>query len=32
MELSGAYLMGHGLRLELTGDFDSTAIILQKIE
>ncbi len=32
MELSGAYLMGHGLQLELKGDFEATAVILQKVE
>ena len=32
MELSGAYLLGHGLQLELTGDFDAAAVILQKME
>ncbi len=31
-ELSGAYLMGDGLQLELRGDFDSAAIVLQKVE
>jgi alpha-galactosidase len=28
--LSGAYLMHHGLRLRLRGDYDSTAVILEK--
>ena len=30
-ELSGAYLMGAGLQFRLTGDFDGSAAILQKI-
>lgn len=28
--LSGAYLMNHGLELNLTGDFDSTAVVLER--
>jgi alpha-galactosidase len=31
-ELSGAYLMGHGLNLNLRGDFDSTAVILERMQ
>ena len=30
-ELSGAYLMSEGLNLNLRGDYDSTAVILQKV-
>ena len=30
--LSGAYLMRHGLQLELKGDFDSTAVVLQRVQ
>ena len=30
--LSGAFLMHHGLNLRLTGDFDSTLVILERIE
>ncbi len=30
-ELSGAYLMGNGLQFRLTGDFDSSAAVLQRI-
>ena len=30
-ELTGAYLSGHGLSLRLTGDFDSTAVLLHRI-
>lgn len=30
--LSGAYLMNHGVQLGLTGDFDSTAIVFERIE
>ncbi|MDQ2841718.1 MAG: alpha-galactosidase, partial [Acidobacteriota bacterium] len=30
-ELSGAYLMENGLQLELNGDFDSTAVVLHRI-
>ncbi len=29
-ELSGAFLAGHGLSLRLTGDFDSTAVLLHR--
>jgi alpha-galactosidase len=28
--LSGAYLMNHGVMLNLRGDYDSTAVILQR--
>jgi alpha-galactosidase len=31
-EVSGAYLMGHGLAFDLTGDFDSTAVVLHRAE
>ncbi len=31
-ELSGAYLMGRGLNVNLTGDYSGTAIVLEKIE
>jgi alpha-galactosidase len=30
--LSGAYLMRHGLNLHLTGDYDSTLVILERME
>lgn len=30
--LSGAYLMRHGLSLNLTGDYDSTLVILERME
>jgi len=30
--LSGAFLMRHGLNLRLTGDFDSTLVILERME
>ena len=30
-ELSGAYLMEHGFDLNLRGDFDSTAVVLNRI-
>ena len=30
--LSGAYLMNHGLNLRLRGDFDSTSILLERVE
>ncbi len=30
-ELSGAYLMEHGLNLSLRGDFDSTAVLLDRV-
>ena len=29
---SGSFLMNHGLNLKLGGDFDSTMIILEKID
>ncbi len=28
--LSGAYLMGHGVTLNVRGDYDSTAVILER--
>ncbi len=31
-ELSGAYLASHGLTLKLTGDFDSTAVLLHRVQ
>ena len=31
-ELSGAYLMRAGLNLNLRGDFDSTAVVLEKVD
>lgn len=31
-ELSGSYLMSHGLDLRLTGDYDSTSVLLEKVE
>jgi alpha-galactosidase len=31
-ELSGAYLMENGLDLNLRGDFDSTAVVLDRID
>ena len=31
-ELSGAYLMGNGLNLNLRGDFDSTAVLLHRVD
>jgi len=31
-ELSGAWLMDHGLSLRLTGDYDGTAIVLERLE
>jgi hypothetical protein len=31
-ELSGAYLMSHGLNVNLRGDFDSTAVVLERME
>ena len=31
-EISGAYLMRHGLQLELKGDFDSTAVVLDRTQ
>jgi alpha-galactosidase len=30
LELSGAYLMSHGVALNLRGDYDSTAVILER--
>lgn len=30
-EVSGAYLMEHGVQLRLTGDYDSTALLLHRI-
>jgi len=30
-ELSGAYLMGVGLNLNLRGDYDAAAIVLERI-
>ncbi|MBZ5545697.1 MAG: GH36 C-terminal domain-containing protein, partial [Acidobacteriia bacterium] len=30
--LSGAYLMSHGLNLRLTGDFDGTSVLLERVE
>ncbi|MCC7152998.1 MAG: alpha-galactosidase [Bryobacterales bacterium] len=30
-ELSGAYLMGKGLNFNLTGDFDSTLVVLERV-
>jgi len=30
--LSGAFLMHHGLNLNLTGDYDSTLVILERLE
>jgi alpha-galactosidase len=29
--LSGAYLAGHGLSFRLGGDYDSTAVVLDKV-
>ena len=31
-QLSGAYLMQAGLNVDLRGDFDSTAVILEKVQ
>jgi hypothetical protein len=31
-QLSGAYLMRAGLNVNLRGDFDATAVILERIE
>ena len=31
-EVSGAYLMGAGVHLRLGGDFDSTAVVITKVE
>lgn len=30
--LSGAFLMRHGLNLNLTGDYDSSLVILERVE
>ncbi|HEX6496915.1 MAG TPA: alpha-galactosidase [Acidobacteriaceae bacterium] len=30
-EASGSYWMGHGLQLELRGDYDSTAVVLERM-
>jgi alpha-galactosidase len=30
-EVSGAYLMEHGVNLKLTGDFDSTAVVITRV-
>jgi alpha-galactosidase len=30
--LSGSYLMNHGLDFNLTGDYDSTSVLLEKVE
>ena len=30
--LSGSFLMNHGLNLKLIGDYDSTSVLLQKVE
>jgi alpha-galactosidase len=30
--LSGSYLMNHGLNFNLVGDFDSTSVLLEKVE
>ena len=31
-ELTGAYLMGAGIHLNLRGDFDSTAVLLERVQ
>ncbi len=31
-ELSGAYLMRHGINLRLGGDYDSTAVVLERVK
>jgi len=31
-QLSGAYLMHHGLNVNLRGDFDSTALVLERVQ
>ncbi len=31
-ELSGAWLMDHGLSFRLTGDYDATAVVLERLE
>ena len=30
-EMSGAYLMNHGVEVRLRGDFDSTAVVLERV-
>ena len=30
--VSGAYLQSHGLNINLTGDYDSTSILLERVE
>jgi len=30
--VSGAYLQSHGLNINLTGDYDSTSIVLERVE
>jgi alpha-galactosidase len=30
--LSGSYLMNHGLNFNLVGDFDSTSVLLERVE
>ena len=30
--MSGAYLMSHGLNVDLRGDFDSTAVVLERVQ
>ena len=30
--LSGAFLMNHGLNFKLQGDFDSTSLVLEKVD
>jgi alpha-galactosidase len=30
-EASGSYWMHHGLELDLSGDYDSTAVVLERI-
>jgi alpha-galactosidase len=30
--LSGSYLMNHGLDFNLVGDFDSTSVLLERVE
>ena len=30
--LSGSFLMNHGLNLRLEGDFDSTSVLLERVE
>ena len=30
--LSGSYLMNHGLNFSLVGDFDSTSLVLDRVE